>query len=315
MVEPSFRPLDEEPKSLFDFVDESGIANLYDSIRQSMDRYKTVRENYLVICDAFEKDLTAVSLSVVVPPEQREAEQRLLLEGGSPIPALHSSLEAHATETANSLEDLVKHYDLCVTALKHTEGGGEAITRVESSEQEEQLASLGVDLAQFGTQAAPQEISDAERAEMLAVLQKDAAEVDDVVAEIKDRLAEMEEQLGQVTAYMQILRNTSERLSHAIKRLKEIAFKVPSYINETSEFQMSWAEEKALLLEKMEEVEVLADFNAGFAEAYDGLIIEAQRRRHVKNKMERIMKEALSHVQQLYQGSLTPTFVPRIPLI
>ena len=302
MVEPSFRPPDEEPKSLFDFVDESGIDNLYDSIRQSMDRYKAVRENYLVICEAFDRDLTAVGLSLVVPPEQQEAEQRVLLEGGSPIPALHSSLEAHATETANGLEGLVKHYDLCVTALKHTEGGGEAITQAGSSEQEEQLASLGVDLAHFEAQATPQPLSDAERAEMLAVLQKDAAEVDDVVAEIKDRLAEMEEQLGQVAVYMQMLRNTAERLSRTIRGLKTIASRVPTYINETAEFQMSWTAEKALLLEKMEEVEALADFNAGFAQAYDGLIIEAQRRKHVKNRMEKIMKEAMSHVQQLYQG-------------
>lgn len=302
MVEPSFRPPDEEPKSLFDFVDDSGIDNLYDSIRQSMDRYKSVREHYQDICETFDKDIAAVHQSLTMPREEQETEQRMLSYSGSPIAALHSSLETHATETAKLLEGLVKHYDLCVTALKHTEGGGEAITQAESSEQEEQLAGFGVDLGVIENQAAPQEMSDAEKAEMLAVLQKDAAEVDDVINEIKDRLAEMEEQLGQVAAYIQILRNTADRLRSALKRLKEVASKVTGYINESAEFQSAWADEKAFLLEKMEEVEALADFNSGFADAHDGLIVEAQRRKHVRNKMEKIMKEAMSHIEQLYQG-------------
>lgn len=301
-MEPSFRPPDEDPKSLFDFVDESGIDNLYDSIRQSMDRYKSVREHYQDICDTFDRDLAAVHQSVIAPPDEEEAEKRMVSYGSSPIPVLHLSLETHATETAKGLEGLVKHYDLCVTALKHTEGGGEAITRAESSDQEEQLVGMGLDLATIENQASPQEISDAEKAEMLAVLQKDAAEVDDVVNEIKDRLAEMEEQLTQVAAYIQILRNTAERLRHALKRLKEVASKVPGYINDSAEFQGAWTDEKALLMVKMEEVEALANFNSGFADAYDGLIVEAQRRKHVRNRMEKIMKEAMSHIEQLYQG-------------
>lgn len=303
MVEPSFRPPEEEPKSLFDFVDETGIENLYDSIRHSMDRYKSVREHYQEICQSFDRDLAAVHQSLAIPLEEQEAEKRMQSYGGSPIPALHSSLETHATETAKGLEGLVKHYDLCVTALKHTEGGGEAITRAESSEPQEQLASLGVELGLIETSAAPLDMEPAEKAQMLAVLQKDAAEVEDVVREIKDRLAEMEEQLGQIAAYVQLLRNTAERLRSALKHLKDVASNVPRYINESTEFQSAWAEVKTVLLEKMEEVEALADFNSSFGDAYDGLIVEAQRRKHVKNKMEKIMREAVSHIERLYQGS------------
>jgi len=41
---------------------------------------------------------------------------------------------------------------------------------------------------------------------------------------------------------------------------------------------------------------------SGFAGAYDELILEAQRRKHVKHKMEKAIKETVKYLQQLYQG-------------
>lgn len=302
MVEPAFRPPSDEPKSLFDFVDEGGINDLYETIKLSIDRYDTARSIFKDISAAFDGDLELIHESLVAPQEEQEAERRMQSNGGSPIPALYASLETHAAETAQNLESLVKHYDLCVTALKHTEGGGEAITKAGESEQQERLEGLGLDLAQIEAEAAPLPISATERAEMLAVLQKDAAEVEDVVSEIKDRLAEMEEQLAQIMAYIQLLRGTAGRLKNALRHLKRVARNIHGYIAASADFQSAWSEEKAVLQEKMEEVDSMVELYSGFANAYDELILEAQRRKHVKHKMEKAIKETVKYLQQLYQG-------------
>jgi autophagy-related protein 17 len=228
--------------------------------------------------------------------------------GVSPIPSLFGSLESHATDIANHLEGLVKHYDLCGTALRHTEGGGEAMTRIssnlEAGEGSAQLAGLGVELNQFEQAGPPEPMSDEERADMLAVLMKDAAEVDDVVSEIKDRLAEMEDQLSQIASYVDILRKTFTRLQTTLALLREAAGHVPQYISAAAEFQGHWEEEKRHLLEKAEEVEGSTDIFAGFADAYDELLLEVYRRNHFKAKMEKVMDKAMREIDKIYHEDL-----------
>jgi autophagy-related protein 17 len=222
------------------------------------------------------------------------------------------ALENHATEAATHLEGLVKHYDLCVTALKHTEGGGEAISQASDNEHDQQasaLAGLGVDLGKLEA-APPQPLSEEERTDMLAVLVKDAAEVEDVVSEIKEHLSEMEDQLAQVESFVQTLRDTSTRLRQARLLLKQAKLNVPGYISACSDFQTAWEEEKAVLSEKMEGLEGLRDFYSGFSEAYDDLIIEVQRRKLVRHNMEKVITRAMADLDKLYKGLPGSTLCP-----
>jgi autophagy-related protein 17 len=233
--------------------------------------------------------------------------------GDTTIPGLFYALESQATETAKSLEGLVKHYDLCVTALKHTEGGGEAINQAATScEQHDHeasaLAGLGVDLGRLDD-TPPKPMSEEERTEMLAVLVKDAAEVEEVVGEIKDQLAEMEDQLAHVETYLQTLRDTSKRLRNGLVLLKHVASNVPSYITACAVFQAAWEDEKGALRERMEGLEGLREFYAGFADAYDGLIVEVQRRKRLKRETEKVIKAAMGDLEKLYQGIFLHRFI------
>jgi autophagy-related protein 17 len=239
----------------------------------------------------------------MTPEEPEQKEGLHLQEGETPIPALFYQLETKATEAANHLEGLVKHYDLCVTALKHTEGGGEAITQASTGEEEETsaLVGLGVDLGKLDN-APAKPITDEERKDLLHVLVKDADEVEEVVADLKDSLAEMEDSMGQITTYLEMLRETSSRLRDAMAFLKEITGKLPIYISACTEFQQAWDEERELLNEKLEELEGLRDFYFGFSGAYDELILEIQRRRQVKRDMEKVIKATMNELEALYQG-------------
>jgi autophagy-related protein 17 len=315
LVEASFRPPSDTPEYLFDFVDEAGIAEMENSIKASIDRFEVARSTLAETCESFEQDLRSLHGSLQAPPDENEVRVEEV-DGISPVPGLFYALETRATETATHLEGLVKHYDLCVTALKHTEGGGEAISQASDGEQSQQasaLAGLGVDLGQVD-ESPPQPISEEERTNMLAVLVKDAGEVDDVVSEMKDGLVEMEDQLVEIVTYVQTLRDASSRLKTALELLKQVTANIPAYITACADFQGAWEEEKAVLNEKMEGLEGLRDFYAGFADAYDGLIVEVQRRKRVKREMEKVIAGAMAELETLYQGTLFLTILFGSPL-
>jgi autophagy-related protein 17 len=80
------------------------------------------------------------------------------------------------------LDSLVQHFDLCVNAIRHTEGGYAAVRKAASSQPPgaEAVSVSGV----MNTENDPpsdEPISDEERREMFDVLEKDASQVDDVV--------------------------------------------------------------------------------------------------------------------------------------
>jgi len=302
-VDPAFRPVDEPSKDLFDFVDEGGIGHLEQAIKASIDRFDAARQQLAETCEAFEQDLERLHVDLS-PVEKAKDGDVHLQEGETPVPTLFYHLENKATDAAGHLEGLVKHYDLCVTALKHTEGGGDAITQASIGEEEQQqtskLVGLGVDLDRMET-APTKPISDEERRELFAVLMKDAEEVDEVVVDIREGLAEMEENMIQIATYIDNLRDTSGRLRDTMVFLKDITAKLPIYISACAEFQRAWEDEKTILLEKLEELEGLRDFYAGFGDAYDELVLEVHRRRQVRRDMDKVMKNAIQELDALYE--------------
>jgi autophagy-related protein 17 len=304
-VEPSFRDASEEQKCLFDFVDEHGVQELYESIKQSMDRFDGYRQSLHHVFRAFEHDLDSLmkALQPVLPQleENTEIKENLLVHDISPVPSLFTSLENHATEVASHLESLVKHYDLCLSALRNTEGGGEFISKA-SQEETPQLAGLGLGITNLEDDKPTETISEQDRLNILAIIMKDATEVDGVVDEIRDGLAEMEEHLSQIETYVIALRATSKRLQSTYGLLKAAMEKVPDYIAGCSEFQIAWEDEKRLLDTKMDEIEGLTEFYDEFSSGYDALIVEAHRRRYARKEMDKIAKQALSQIDKLHKG-------------
>jgi autophagy-related protein 17 len=298
-VESSFRNAEEAQKYLLDFVDEAGVNDLYDSVKQSMDRFETFRAGLKNVFRCFDNDLDSL-IEVLEPKSHMKKSEEVDVYDMTPIPSLFGSLENHATDVASHLESLVKHYDLCLSALRSTEGGGEFISKA-SEEDAPHLAGLGLGITNLEEEK-PSRIGEQDRLNMLAVIVKDAGEVDEVVDEIRDALAEMEEQLSQIETYVIELRTMSKRLQMSYGLLKNVSEKVPGYINECSGFQIAWEDEKGILNTKIDEIEGLTEFYDGFSGGYDGLIVEVHRRRTAKREMDKIARQALAQIEKIYRG-------------
>lgn len=295
LVEASLRPEEEKRRNLLDFVDETGVEGLMDTIKSSIDSASAAHDDLSEVNVAFDEDLQSVQNLL-----QRKTDMAYGTGEGarSPIPEILQFMEEHAKDMADNLESLVRHFDLCVTAIKHTEGGGDAAQRI--------VAELeGVDIGQTSSaDGPPSPISSEEKWEMMEVLEKDASQVEDVVNEIKERVSEMEVQYELVTGYMDQLAEEYSNTLSAFGLLEDIGLRLRSYITQSHIFVMRWDEEKAKIEERMEELESLSIFYDGFLLAYDNLLIEIGRRKAFEQKMEKVAQDALAKIQNLYEDDV-----------
>lgn len=294
MVEASLRPEEEGRRSLLDFVDETGVAGLMARIKASIDTASGAHDDFSETNMAFDEDVQSVK-SLLAKRRKQDMPEDARGETKSPIPEILHDMEDHAKDMADNLESLVKHFDLCVTAIKHTEGGGDAAQRIAGELPE------GVDIGQDGANAPADPIGEDERREIMEVLEKDASQVEDVVIEIKEHIIEMEAQHELVTAYMDQLAEEHANTTAAFKLLEEIGLRLPGYIAQSHVFVMRWDDEKAKIEERMDELQGLRVFYDGFLRAYDNLLIEIGRRKGLEMRMEKVAQDAMARIQKLYE--------------
>ncbi|KAF2454106.1 putative kinase activator [Lineolata rhizophorae] len=315
----SSSPALQEPKRLYDFVDSSIVDSLNAALRSCIDRTNDAAAALAAASDAFDAALDEVATALNALPTNSNNNLQRAKAGDeedkgagatatatTPVPQLLRELEAHAREMADLLQGLVRHYDVCVTALKHTEGGGEAAAALAAD-------AAGVDAAAAAAEVPPGlqsldapprggPLTDEERADLLAVLDKDAGEVEDVVGEIRERGADMEARCGLIEEHVGLLREESRGLNKVLKLLDKVGGRCgEEFIGAAATFARSWEDEKRAIAEKMEEVEALRCFYEGFSAAFDGLILEVARRKGVRTKVEKIVAEAMGRVERLLQ--------------
>jgi autophagy-related protein 17 len=311
-IEPGFRTADlrktgtsedetamETKETLYDFVDAAPVEDLKNVLKISIDEVQQVKREMDKSLQDFEDDLQTVNNAL----ERKTTASSLSSSTFQPpnIPATLKALENHAREVAESLESLVKHFDLCVTAIQHTEGGGAAVAKnLEMGELPE-----GVSVEDF--KVPKDSITEDEKRDMMAVLENDAAEVEEVVIEIQDRISQMEFQLDQVQLWKEKKESENDDVMGALKLLEQVGTRLSGYIVQSQTFVARWGEERLKIEEGLAGLEDLKEVYRNFLGAYDGLIVEVARRKSVRNQMEKVVREAHSKLQQLYEDDIEET--------
>ncbi|RAL13837.1 autophagy-related protein 17 [Aspergillus homomorphus CBS 101889] len=319
IVHSSFRPSGEDQKSLHDFVDERGVDELHAALRASIDRTNAAQAELDSSNYAFDDELQSIKQAlgnyreVTKLASSRSSSSSSPSASSSSLPSLSSmpsmlhSLEMHAQEMANLLESLVRHFDFCVTAVKHTEGGGAAAQTITGD------MPAGVNVSGGGGPNIEEEInahlnapldplSESGYLEMVNVLMKDAAEAEDVVLEIQDRIGEMESVLESINGRRDTLLSVYNATTDVFGHISLLASaRLPGYIAQAHNFTSVWNEEHDRINGGLAD---LSDLNAlydGFLEAYDSLILEVSRRKHVRQRVEKVLRDAKHKLDQLYE--------------
>jgi autophagy-related protein 17 len=220
----------------------------------------------------------------------------------SPIPQLIHSLEENAAEMASLLDSLVQHFDLCVNAIKHTEGGFAAVKKAATDNQLPDGVTVSGVIEEPGNDSGLEPLSDEDRRQMLTVLSNDAAEVEDVVLELHQRLQSMEEQHDQIQEHVGTLTTSYTSTIAAFTILDTIGSRLPAYIASSQDFLLRWADSKAQISEQMEELESIRVFYEGYMTSYHGLIEEVARRKASEEKMKAMLKKTMVQVRKLHDA-------------
>lgn len=230
---------------------------------------------------------------------------RPILEYSSPIPEHLQCLESHAEEMAGLLESLVQHFDLCVTAIRNTEGGTAAVRKAASSQPPgaDAVSVSGV-LSTENFSADEEPISEEEMQEILDVLEKDAALVDDVVLEIRGHLADMETKNQIIQECVESLKSSYKEITVAYQILEVIGSRLRGYILSSHDFILRWDETKANILSQLGELESIRLFYENYYSSYDGLIIEVQRRRQSQDKLQAILRQTADQLNHIYETDM-----------
>ena len=298
-VERAFRPGEDVQKTLLDFVDEKPVGEIREGLRMALDNLNAVLKTLEDAVQDYDIEISSIKQILFERTSQEKGDSiEAPKTAESSWTSLLHRMEDHAKEMAIGLESLVKHFDLCVTAIKHTEGGGAAAQNLAGDLPE----GLGVGDRDFEVPTEP--ITEDERAEMLTVLHNDASEVEEVVMEIQDRIADMELQLERILELRQKAVETSSNAHLAFRKLEEAGAQLPSRIARAQGFQMTWAEEKAKIDEGMSALEDLRDVYDNFLAAYDGLIVEVARRKAIKVNMDKIIQEAHGQLEKLFDDDM-----------
>ncbi|KAM0400498.1 hypothetical protein HYE67_007787 [Fusarium culmorum] len=296
-VEGVFRPDGEERRSLLDFIDEGGVHGVREAMKKSIQELQVIQQSFDGDLLRFDTDIRNLKKIITDTPTLTHDDTHF------PTFELLESLVDHSANMAQLLVSLTHHFDMCVTAIRTTEGGV-ALARRRAAEATQTQGNDGVSISGV---IAEQEsnVSDLEpntakdRAEMLKVVVQDAGEVNDVVQEIQERLTAMEQDYLVLQEQHDISKQAYSNMLEAYAVLGEIGDRLADYLAAEGDFKSRWDMEKESVFSKLQEMQQLKEFYERYASAYDSLIIEVERRRAVDDKVKNIWRKAQDSVDKL----------------
>lgn len=206
---------------------------------------------------------------------------------------------------ASLLDSLVSHFDLCVNAIRHTEGGFAAVRKAASSlpPGAEPVSVSGV-MDSSQNHDGEGQISEDDRREMLSVLENDAAQVEDVVGELREHLSEMETKHDAILAYVSNLAAAFDSTTTAFNALQSLSAQLPAYLMAASDFRLRWEDTKSQIREQLQEMDAMRIFYENYHASYDNLIMEVYRRRLSEDRVKTIMKKAMEQIEKVVEADM-----------
>ncbi|KAI1762573.1 autophagy-related protein 17 [Hypoxylon sp. FL1150] len=303
IVDSAFRPSGEGKKNLLDFVDESQVDAMRDSLKENIQALQNTQKSFDGDLLRFDTDMRALDKSMSTAHTFHSPSTSSTVRS---VPDLLSSMIDNSHAMAELLSSLTKHFDLCVTAVRTTEGGA-ALARIKAAEVTSSQGGANVSISGV---IAEQEshmpdydpISPEDRAQMLDVVVQDASEVEDVIQELSERLQSMEVDSMSILEQTEQVKSAYISTLDAFRGLEDIGSRLQSYISAESEFVERWSEEQITIQDKMDQMETLRVFYESYSNSYDGLILEVERRKTLEEKVMGIWKKAKESVDKIIES-------------
>lgn len=303
---------DAEEKTLVTFIDTTKHETAQAAVKAQIDNFHAASDDLSASIDKFSSHIEVLHSMLSPPPSDPEPPETLrptLFDEPPPtISQLFHSITDNASTMASLLQSLISHYDLCVAALRHTEGGGEAARRAVQQHQRSGSPSDSTDLPKGKSNleeslyrkdhAAP--ISGEEKTEMLKVLFQDSEQVDDVVAELSEHARDLEGAFDRLAAHARKGRERDKTLRKVVGMLHEMRdIHLPSHLHALQTFSQDWQRIRSAIDEGTAQLVSLSAFYNDFYESYSKLLREVDRRAATEAQMKRIAEKAAKEITRL----------------
>lgn len=306
-----------DSKSLYDFIDEDTYANLLADLRGLIDSYNAAQATLHASGTTLDKSLDEIITAIAEKHSTKSQTTSTPKDDdqASTIDSVYHTLVDHATEMASLLQSLISHYDLCVTALKHTEGGAQAARKatlssisqsishldLQQQQQQENDPNPALENSLFYDDPDREPISNDERNDMLSVLETDAQQVDDVLSELHDRLAEMRTASTSLESLTQPSKSQHAHLSEIMTRMTSTnETHLTSTLTAARTFRETWSSLRIEIEHKTTDLSQLAQFYDSFAKSHNAMLREIERRALLEDKMDRVAERAHRDLAALY---------------
>lgn len=293
-------PSTTNQKTLHDYIDEANHDDILAALRALIDSFQAAHGDFDEDLANLDSTLSTISHKLAYPAAAS-------LHASDSPPSIRTpitTLEFHATSMAGLLQSLISHYDLCVSALKSTEGGGHAALQAAQAEQlplKNPPASTDNAEESLYLKTVPDPLSAADRAQMLSILTSDADEVADVVTELQDRSADMETNHTLLLAHATQSRTMHDQLRSALQTLHTLrTTALPAHLAALQFFTQTWRSIHAAITTKTTALAELTDFHASFVSAYAKLLDEIDRRAAAETKMRKVADRARRELERLW---------------
>jgi autophagy-related protein 17 len=299
---------DKKPKekTLFDFIDSDGHQDLVESLHRLIDEFHEADGDIKDSLNRFDEALRQIDDTLhdasADPSESGPQNKPTIYDEPPPaISTLFRGMENHAVEMAHLLHSLTSHYDLCVNALKHTEGGGEAARRAIQQADELSTKSAGAVEESLYRKTVPEPIDEQHRAEMLRVLESDAEQLDDVIAELKDYDSEIDGEYEQLSNRARASRRAHQALREVLGLMHQMKAALPGHVAASKLFRESWLSICSAMQYKTKELADLTEFYASFSTSYSKVLDEVERRKTAEAQMQKLATKVQKEMDRLYQ--------------
>lgn len=228
-----------------------------------------------------------------------------------PIPHLLASLTTHSHAMAEHLSSLTRHFDMCVTAVRATEGGAalalrKAADEVTHADGVGEAVSISGVMAERETRgglgSSDADLDPRERAEVAQVVVQDAPEVDEVVAELEAAVRRVEADFCALRGRAGRVRAAHSRTAAAFRALDDVGSRLRGYAAAEAEHAQRREAERGAVAGALGEMEQLRLFYEGYVGAYESLTLEVERRRLVEEKIKGILRKARDGVHRLVEA-------------
>jgi autophagy-related protein 17 len=272
-------------------VDVDSVDKLREAMKKSIEELQGIQQSFDGDLLRFDTEIRNLRKLMQEAPAEIDmaAEERADRLAG---------LVERSAHMAQCLSDLTNHFDMCVTAIRTTEGAA-ALARRKAAE------TTGPDGVSISGVIAEQDDSDLEpktaedRAEMLKVVVQDAAEVDDVVKDILDNFSAIEQDVQIMGEEHSTAKAIYTNTLSAYSAIGEIGDRLGAYLAAEEHFRQRWDQEKDAVHGKLDEMNQLREFYERYSSAYDSLVLEVERRKGVEDKIQGIWRKAQESVDKL----------------